>query len=523
MPPCMNDSPRSRIDIFQIAESMYDGTNDDNNIPAGYTYLGQFIIHDLSFDPTSMNERAFDPEYLWNFRTPALDLDSLYGAGPTVQPYLYQEGSSGFASKFYLPSMVKNSSEDTSYQNLPRLGKIAVIADPRNDENIIISQLHAAFLRFHNALVDKEKFKANASDSEANLFKKAQKIVRWSYQWIVLFDYLPRIIDINNWQGLDEYREEELSKLNAIELHQKKIQLIKDIISSKTPKKYFDWRNEPFIPLEFSAAAFRFGHSQVKTTYLFNLDPSYQKLQEGVFQSLFATKTEQPFRVDMRLFFSNDIEERNVNHSIDTKIAMSLKNIPGRKSNDDSGRIAFLQLIKELKGLKKQLSRKVTPAETGQPIEQLLNSWLDELQNTDVKKFILDASLRIQEDNVAELNLARAILLGLPSGQDVARAMGIKSPLTIETDNFPNHLRDNTPLWYYILYEAQTSTKGQTLGPIGSQIVCEVLIGLILADKSSFINQHPKWIPEDADGVEAPQFSMLDLLRIAGLVSSPTP
>ena len=54
----------------------------DSDVPAGYTYLGQFIDHDITFDPVSSLQRQNDPNALHNFRTPRFDLDSLYGAGP---------------------------------------------------------------------------------------------------------------------------------------------------------------------------------------------------------------------------------------------------------------------------------------------------------------------------------------------------------------------------------------------------------------------------------------------------------
>ena len=58
---------------------------------AGMTFLGQFIDHDITFDPTSSLERQADPEFIANFRTPGLSLDSVYGSGPGISPYLYDQ------------------------------------------------------------------------------------------------------------------------------------------------------------------------------------------------------------------------------------------------------------------------------------------------------------------------------------------------------------------------------------------------------------------------------------------------
>src|SRR5712691_2777689 len=64
--------------------------NEQLRLPAGYTYFGQFVDHDITFDPVSSLTRQNDPNALVDFRTPKFDLDSLYGRGPADQPYLYE-------------------------------------------------------------------------------------------------------------------------------------------------------------------------------------------------------------------------------------------------------------------------------------------------------------------------------------------------------------------------------------------------------------------------------------------------
>ena len=125
-----------------------DGADDEESgIPALYTYLGQFIDHDLTFDPNSTLVAHSDPDALTDFRTPAFDLDNVYGRGPNDQPYLYNNGF-----KFLLGNPLANGAPD-----LPRNSAVparALIGDPRNDENSIVSQLQGLFLRFHNRVVD---------------------------------------------------------------------------------------------------------------------------------------------------------------------------------------------------------------------------------------------------------------------------------------------------------------------------------------------------------------------------------
>ena len=83
--------------LTELGDAMNDtdfnSTDGENKyVPAGYTYLGQFIDHDITFDTTALQEVLVDPLAVRNFRTPRLDLDSLYGGGPKTQKYLYQNG-----------------------------------------------------------------------------------------------------------------------------------------------------------------------------------------------------------------------------------------------------------------------------------------------------------------------------------------------------------------------------------------------------------------------------------------------
>ena len=161
--------------------------NSDNpNLTAGFTFLGQFLDHDMTFDPTSSLERQADPEQIANFRTPSLGLDNVYGAGPGGSPHLY-DTQGGKGGKFLLEATGTANKFD-----LPRNSqKVALIGDPRDDENLIISQLQVAFLKFHNEVVDyvKTKIKLTGSDE---IFAEAQRIVRWHYQWIVVHEFLRR-------------------------------------------------------------------------------------------------------------------------------------------------------------------------------------------------------------------------------------------------------------------------------------------------------------------------------------------
>ena len=169
---------------------------------------GQFIDHDLTFDPVSSLQRQNDPDGLVNYRTPRFDLDCVYGRGPEDQPYLYRRDG----IKMLLGDPLTGNENDPGARDLPRIrpqdgeSERAVIGDPRNDENVIISQLQSAMIRFHNLMADiviaehKKMAELDPANSQmmrrtnSEVFEEIQRQVRWHYQWIVLNDFLPTII-----------------------------------------------------------------------------------------------------------------------------------------------------------------------------------------------------------------------------------------------------------------------------------------------------------------------------------------
>jgi hypothetical protein len=169
---------------------------ENTGISAGYTYLGQFIDHDLTFDPASSLQKQIDVDALIDYRTPRFDLDNLYGRGPDDQPYLYRDDG----KRFLLGAPLTGNDEDKKARDVPRNRPMrgerarALLGDPRNDENAIVSQLHASMLRFHNRIVD--------FLGEGATFQDAQQLVRWHYQWVVLTDFLRTIIGQGTWKSI---------------------------------------------------------------------------------------------------------------------------------------------------------------------------------------------------------------------------------------------------------------------------------------------------------------------------------
>lgn len=402
-------------------------------LPAGMTFLGQFIDHDVTFDPTSSLERQSDPEAIQNFRTPALELDNVYGSGPGASPHLYRRAS-GRAEM-----LLGNDTNGGVDNDLPRNSEgTALLGDPRNDENLIVSQLHVALLRFHNAVVAHVRDRISPRET---LFEAAQRLVRWHYQWIIVHEYLPAIVG----------------------------QAMVDAVLAR--RRFFKWRNEPFIPVEFAVAAFRFGHSQVRPGYRVSAG-----FAGPIFPALGGGQPVAPDHViEWRRFFSFD-------------------------PND--------------------------PPQSGMALDPFISSPLLELP--------FAAGTQADPKSLAQRNLIRGLTFGLPSGQDVARNMADE-----HAEDLPNHpdllpieplspleltevaelgFDESSPLWYYVLREAQVRTGGHHLGPVGGRIVAEVIIGLLQGDRLSYLSAAPRWKPTLGTGG---RFAMTDLLRVAGVNINP--
>jgi hypothetical protein len=217
--------------VLLITDPAQSLNNPDNNThTAGTTFLGQFLDHDMTFDTTSPLGVATPPESTPNARTPALDLDSVYGRGRVADPQLYDAAD---------PVKLRIESSGR-FEDVPRQANgTAIIADPRNDEHIIIAGLQAAMIKFHNTVVDRLR----ASGVPAStVFNEARRTVTWHYQWIIVNEFLPQIIG--------------QSMVNTI----------------RTQGRRW-YRPEPgpaFIPVEFQGAAYRFGHSMVRPSYRAN-------------------------------------------------------------------------------------------------------------------------------------------------------------------------------------------------------------------------------------------------------------
>lgn len=416
-------------------------------IPAGYTYFGQFIDHDITFDPTSSLQRQNDPDRLFNFRTPRFDLDNLYGRGPDDQPYLYDTDLPPSRAKFLLSAI-----EGTAVHDLPRNSKgRALIGDPRNDENSIVSQLHVAFLAAHNELVDRAVAAAHPEP-----FAAARTTLRRLYQWVVWHDFVNRIVD---------------PAIHRVALR-KEITDDGRTVWKRGLEDVYDWHDQPFMPVEFAGAAYRFGHSMVRSKYKTNIR---RGAGDEDFIPIFDNTTGSPGD-DLRGFRPVDIHNA-IEWDWFLRMTTSVGEFPQKAHRIDT-------------------------------------------KLTNALAFLHEGEVGAAKNVLAARNLLRGIRLELPSGPDVAKRLGLPP--------IPLGAGEPAALWYYLLKEAQTTADGNHLGAVGSIIVAAVFAGLLTGDPRSWVNVEPAWTPDTdpllrpgVDDIDNPgRWELTSIIRISGVPTS---
>jgi hypothetical protein len=400
----------------------------------GYTYFGQFVGHDLTDDVTPLEGPYLDPELTPNYRTPHLDLDHIYGGGPQKSPNLY-EGDAG-AEVFKLGA----TSSGGYARDLPFENGAILIGDTRNLINLILRQLHVIFLKFHNEAIKQLSAKPPTIIGIENLdsgtiFERAQRLVRWHYQWIVRHDFLPRILHLSVWNR-----------------------------RSRTSRHVSGPKDNFSIPIEFSLAAFRFGHSMVRKAYGLNCRQKRVELPELMAMGQEPSPLSDDLVIEWGRFFDG---------------------LPA------SGPVASSSYI---------------DSSIAAPLHGLFPPTLRLCNRMESSTAVISLPVR---------TLLRGARAGLPSGQEVAEALfeqGVIrgedrltiSQLTRDTCNHSgrvvheNGLEQNTPLFYYLLKEAEINGSGLTLGPIGSYIVAEVIQRSLQTDPDGYISMAgPQWeLPE---------------------------
>ena len=529
--PVYTDDTPAHLTALQKAIYAQDDPVDLNNsaLPPVFTYLGQFIDHDIT-NQGLVDEDArrivdifkpdgqFDPSHrdavtqaIFNVRTGRFDLDSLYGPKlPTGNAALdkliglmrcpedrakMSLGVPSGAEKGFPGGLPADQAADllrlhqlmapssgpalftpADFDALPEEVQAAftknkepnfaaaVIGDPRNDENLFVAQLHIAFLRFHNAMVDALRDRGETGDAD-ELFIRARNEVTLHYQWLVMNVYLPAVCDPVALQ--------QVTGGGA--------QLYKDFLAAchHAPGKPFP------MPIEFVVAAFRFGHSMVRGNYDWN-----GVLEQTEFKNLFeftGNGTQLP-KTDSALPAQWVIDWRRAampnsefairsTRRIDTNVALPLKAMQNEPAEFDENNLAA-------RNLKRGVRMNVPGA---QPAIDVLN-----------ETYGFDLSPLTQ----SELTSGR-------TGDELQQA----------------EYHTNTPIWFYVLKEAETRQAGQRLGAFGTHIVAGTIAGLIIHDPQSYWNKEGshegRWHP--VDGVRASGQlvdSLPNLFRAALLLES---
>jgi hypothetical protein len=388
---------------------------------AGWPVFGQFVAHDITADRSPLTHHAELAE-VRNARSPRANLEPVYGDGPAGMPFLYDRDD---------PAKLLVGRNDAGRPaDLPRNPQgLALVGDPRNDVHLLMSQLHLAMLHLHNGLVDRLRSDGVA---ELELFAEARRAATWHYQWVLLEDFLPRVVGA---------------------------ELAGELLAGGA-RHYRPAANEAWIPLEFADAAYRYGHSQVRDRYQVNGDAEPVPLLPDL---LGFRPVPAVLAVDWSYLFDlpgNPVRAQRAKR-IDGRLAASLIQLPQAVTGADAGDFGSL----------------------------------------------------------AVRDLQRGQGVGLPSGETVARRLGVE-PLTPEEVGLgAAGWWLETPLWFYLLKEADHRGGGERLGPVGGRLVGEVLVGIVDADGESYRAVDPGWRPTLPSPAGAGRFGLADLLGFAAEVA----
>jgi hypothetical protein len=300
----------SMMDRGPISDPSNHDAFDNFDISGGYTFFGQFLDHDMTRDTTPLALAKADPKGTTNFDTPFLDLGSVYGRGPAKDPQLYA------ADGQHLKISYANGIPD-----LPRDAEgNAFIGDPRNDENLIVAQLHVGFLGFHNHLID-----------AGVPFARAQQLTRWEFQRLVVDEFLGRIVG----------KDVVYPMLRRV--GDKHVGVINRFYKPQNPKK-------PMMPIEYAAASYRFGHSMIRPEYEMN-DAHTRPIFSPDGNDLRGSRlVPSELHADWSYFFDvpgfAQPDGLNFSRLMDVRLAAGLHTLPGTVQQDGVANLAARNLLR---------------------------------------------------------------------------------------------------------------------------------------------------------------------------------
>jgi hypothetical protein len=471
------------------------GDQPDAPVPAGFTYLGQFVDHDLTMDRTEalLGEDVTLDELLQG-RSPALDLDSLYGRGPTDRDDRIFYQRDGVQLRIGSTSATTFPDDRVNVElegfDLPRVGGTAgtradrrrpLIPDLRNDENLAVAQTHLAFIRFHNRVAEELALTGLGGQ---RLFNAARSEVVRHYQWMLRTDFLPRIVDPA---------------------------IVTDVFANG--RRYFEapgrgrgqYGQPPTMPLEFAVAAYRLGHSMVRANYEWN----------RVFNSTGLVGNASLLQLFTFTGVAGNFQPGSGLPDLDNPDSGTVDTLPTNWIAD------FRRLFDFTEAGRPDLAVPAGSGNVAKRVDTLLVNPLAELpagtfggRGTEIPPI---------QRNLAFRNLTRANMVRLATGQQMAKLLdatplteaqilegnqgAVLTGLTVEQRA---EVSANTPLWFYILREAELNNG--LLGAVGGRIVAEVFHRAMEASRTSIV-RHPSWRP--TLGPDRETFRMTDLLLFA--------
>jgi hypothetical protein len=383
-------------------------------VEAGYTYFGQFVAHDLTKDISSIDDAwKKEPEELLNLQTPRLDLEVLYGGGPAFSPELYEN------DRVRLKLGARRAGRGSFDVCVGPQGE-RILADDRGAENLILRQMTAVFARLHNFAV--EQFVKTISDPE-KLFEQARQQTQWQFQWLVCRDYLPTLLN------LEVYRR---------------------VFGEAGP--LMRWQKFS-IPIEFSAAAMRFGHAMVRPNYLFSFG------QEMFLPKIFGRTSDRgalkdDLEIKWGFFFQGaSVEGALTTRPIDTRLSQPFHELPPDLIGTHEVACPHFRIAKN-------------PAELA------------------VRTLIRGAGLRLASGQTIARALGEPVMSARELSQNCEGQETEKGYILREAD-----LLTETPLWYYILKESELTENGNRVGPVGSHLIAETIYAALRSDPNSYFNQ----------------------------------
>jgi hypothetical protein len=431
-----------------------DGGSPDSGIAAAYTFFAQFIDHDITLDTTTKLHGTPLKEAeickLPNLRSPSLDLDCVYGFGPEAQPFMYDQSAPG--------RMIVGN--DINPNDLPRNSDgRALIGDPRNDENLFVSQLQLLFIRFHNRRI------------MGRSFEKAQQDVRFHYQYIVLHDFLRQVCDEEVYefacQRLQDNQYEVCEATpNSCGGKEEKYALKK----AAYPLVYKpDECGRLPMPVEFSVAAYRFGHSMVRSQYPANADYPVIELFDERFGTLGFSAVPPKLKVDWRFLLDVDsctdyVKSKGIDHLIADELIRLPDPVVGRLASENDRSLAFRNLLRG----------HVLSLPSGQCVAQKLHA-------AGYTMIAPNQDLKFNE---------------IPRWQSLPSAMRTK-------------FQKETPLFFYVMREAGVNGCSR-LGKVGSAILLEVFGGMLTYCQSYL--REPGWSPDPCIASDK-ELTLADIVR----------